>query len=135
METKPLNYVMHQVTDQKWTVAVLLLAESGFLLTVWNCDGWISVLSAFFLLSAVVWHVFVPVRFEINSSGIIRSVFGRKWFVSWKDIRAYQIRRNGLLLLPQKERFPLEPLNAFFLPVPKDLMTAVLYRFRLLAGE
>jgi len=87
------------------------------------------------LILLYVWYIFLPVRMEINNNGIIRTVLGRKRFIRWSDIRGYQIRYNGLLLLTQHERFILEPFCAFFLPVPKGLMTEVLYRFRLFVGE
>ena len=92
-------------------------------------------LAGLLLILLTVWYAFLPVRLEINNSGIIRTVLGRKWFIRWGDIRAYQIRYNGLLLLTQQRRFVLDPFCAFFLPVPKGLMTEVLYRFRLFVGE
>jgi len=135
METKPIYYSIFLVADQKWSAVVLGLVTTGVCLIAWHYCGGITLIASLLLILLTVWYIFLPVRLEINSSGIIRSVLGRKWFIRWSDIRAYQIRYNGLLLLTQQERFPLDPFCAFFLPIPKGLMTEVLYRFRLFVGE
>ena len=77
-----------------------------------------------------VWFVFVPVHFEINATGIVKRTLGRRSFIAWEDIRVYQVRRNGLLLLPRSDRYPLEAFRGFYLPIPSSLTTEVLYRFR-----
>jgi hypothetical protein len=102
---------------------------------VWHYSGGIAMGVGLLLMLLTIWYTFLPVRLEINNNGIVRSVLGRKWYIRWSDIRAYQIRYNGLLLLTQQDRFALDPFCAFFLPVPKGLMTEVLYRFRLFIGE
>ena len=114
---------------------MLGLVTTGVGLAVWHYGGGLAMGTGLLLILLTVWYIFLPVRLEINNNGIIRSVFGRKKFIRWSDIHAYQIRYNGLLLSTQSERFALEPFCAFFLPVPKGLMTEVLYRFRLFVGE
>jgi len=135
METKPIYYSVCLVIDQKWSVAVLGLVTVCVSLAAWHHGGGIVMATGLLLIFLTVWYAFLPVRLEINNNGIIRTVLGRKWFIRWGDIRSYQIRYNGLLLLTQHERFALDPFCAFFLPVPKGLMTEVLYRFRLFVGE
>jgi len=135
METKPIYYTVCLVFDQKWSAVVLGLVTAGVSLVAWQYCGGMAMVACLLLILLTVWYIFCPVRLEINASGIVRSAFGRKWFIRWSDIRAYQIRYDGLLLFTQQERFPLDPFCAFFLPVPKGLMTEVLYRFRLFIGE
>ena len=135
METKPIYYSVCLITDQKWSAAVLGLVTTGVCLLAWHYSGGIAAASSLLLILLTVWYIFLPVRLEINAGGIVRSALGRKWFIRWGDIQAYQIRHNGLLLLTQQERFVLDPFCAFFLPVPKGLMTEVLYRFRLSIGK
>ena len=114
---------------------MLGLVTTSVCLVSWNYGGeWMAVASLLLILMTI-WYIVLPVRLEINSYGIVRTALGRKWFIRWSDISGYQIRYNGLLLLAQQERFPLDPFCAFFLPVPKGLMTEVLYRFRLYVGE
>jgi hypothetical protein len=135
METKPIYYSVCLLIDQKWSVAVLGLVTTGVGLSIWHYSGGFSMVVGLLLILLTVWYAFLPVRLEINSNGIVRTAFGRKWFIRWSDIHAYQIRYNGLLLLTQQERYALEPFCAYFLPVPRGLMTEVLYRFRLFIGE
>jgi hypothetical protein len=135
METKPVYYTVRLVIDRKWDAIVLGLVTSSVCVAAWHFSGGISMIVGLLLLLLTIWYIFLPVKMEINNNGIVRSVLGRKWFIRWGDIRAYQIRYNGLLLLTQQERFALDPFCAFFLPVPKGLMTEVLYRFRLFIGE
>ena len=135
METKPIYYSVWLIADQKWSAVVLGLVTASVSLLAWHYSGVVTMLASLLLTSLTIWYIFLPVRLEINSSGIVRSVLGRKWYIRWSDIRAYQIRYNGLLLLTQQERFILDPFCAFFLPVPKGLMTEILYRFRLFIGE
>ena len=135
METKPIYYSVYLITDQKWSVAVLGLVTASVCFASWHYSGGIVAIIGLLSILLTVWHIFLPVRLEVNSNGIICSVLGRKLLIRWSDIRGYQIRHNGLLLLAQQDRFILDPFCAFFLPVPKGLMTEILYRFRLFVGE
>ena len=135
MDTKPLYYSVCLIFDQKWSAVVLGLVTACVCLAAWRFGSGLAAGAALLLILLTVWYIFLPVRMEINNNGIVRTALGRKWFIRWSDIRAYQIRYNGLLLFTQQERFPLEPFCAFFLPVPKGLMTEVLYRFRFFVGE
>jgi len=135
MDTKPIYYSICLVIDQKWSALVLGLVTTGVCLVIWHYSGGFAMIAGLLLTFMTVWYIFLPVRLEVNNSGIIRTVLGRKWLIRWSDIRAYQIRYNGLLLLTQQERYVLDPFCAFFLPVPKGLMTEVLYRFRIFVGE
>ena len=135
METKPVYYSVWLMNDQKWSAVVLGLVAASVCLVSWHYGGeWVAVFGGLLILSTVE-HLFLPIRWEINAHGIVRKAFGRKRFIRWSDISGYQIRYNGLLLLAQQDRFALDPFCAFFLPVPKGLMTEVLYRFRLFVGE
>lgn len=136
MESKPIYYSVCLFTDQKWSAAVLGLIAASVGIVVWNYGSGIAIyIGLLLLIFLTARYIFLPVRFEINSSGIIRTALRRKWYIRWSDIHHYQIRYNGLMLLAQQDRFALEPFCAIFLPVPKGLMTEVLYRFRLFVGE
>jgi len=135
METKPLYYSVCLVLDQRWSAVVLGLVTVCVCLVAWHYGNVLAATAALLLILLTVWYIFLPAQLEINSNGIIRKTLGRKWVIRWGDIRAYQIRYNGLLLLTHQERFVLDPFCSFFLPVPKGLMTEVLYRFRVFVGE
>ena len=135
METKPIYYSVLLLTDQRWSAAVLGLVMTSVCLVSWTYGGEWMAAGGMLLILLTIGYVFLPVRLEINSYGIVRTTLGRKWFIRWSDISGYQIRYNGLLLLAQHDRFALDPFCSVFLPVPKGLMTEVLYRFRLFVGE
>ena len=135
METKPIYYSVLLITDQRWSAVVLGLVMASVCLVSWTYGGEWMAAGSVLLILLTIGYVFLPVRLEINSSGIVRTTLGRKWFIRWSDISGYQIRYNGLLLLAQQDRFALDSFCAVFLPVPKGLMTEVLYRFRLFVGE
>ena len=135
MDTKPIYYTVWLVADQQWSAVAMGLVTTSVFLAAWHYGSIVAAIAGLLLIFLTLWYIFLPVKLEINSSGIVRTIFGRKWGIRWGDIRAYQIRHNGLLLLTQHERFVLDPFCSFFLPVPKGLMTEVLYRFRVNIGE
>ena len=97
METKPIYYSVYLIADQKWSAVVLGLVTAGVCLVTWHYCGGIASVSSLLLILLTIWYIILPVRMEINSNGIVRTALGRKWFIRWSDIRAYQIRYNGLL--------------------------------------
>ncbi len=128
---KPLYFSSWFLVDQKRDALFMLCVAVGIGICVWQRYGTaVYGLIALFVLLVSAWRLFVPIHFEINSDGIIHGALGRKRFISWEDVRVYRIRRRGILLLPQRDRFFLEAFRGFYLPVPPSLMTDVLYRFR-----
>ena len=135
METKPIYYTVWLVADQKWSVVVLGLVTTSVCLIAWNYGSNVMAFVSLLLILLTIWYIFVPVRLEINSHGIVRTILGRRRIIRWSDINGYQIRHNGVLILGQRDRFSLEPFCGFFLPVPNGLMSEVLHRFRNCVGE
>lgn len=132
----PIYFSSWLVVDQKWTALLLISAAVLTALIVWNYSGLLVCgILAMLLSMSVVWYIFIPVHFEINSEGIFRWSVGRKRLISWDDIQVYLVRRNGLLLLARRERFYLESIRGFFLPVPPSLKTEVLYRFQVFVDK
>ncbi|MDR3199217.1 MAG: hypothetical protein LBU34_15220 [Planctomycetaceae bacterium] len=128
---KPLYYSVWLITDQKWSAVFLFVTALFVGVIVWQYGGnlLLEFIALLFLL-ATVWRILMPVHFELNSGGIVYRSFNWNRFIAWGDIRRYQIRRNGILLLPRADRFFLEAFRGFYLPVPKPLMPEVLYRLR-----
>lgn len=128
---KPIFFTSWFIVDRKWTALLLLAFAAGIGLFAWQSFGVFSYgLGVFLILMLSLGRMFLPCRFEVNSDGILCNTLGKKRFIAWEDIRVYQIRNHGLLLLPHRDRFLLEAFRGFFLPVPASLRTEVLYRFR-----
>jgi hypothetical protein len=128
---KPLYYSVWLIADQKWNAALLFGTALVVGIIVWQYGGnLILELTALLFLLGTIWRILVPVHFELNSNGIIYRSLNRNRFIAWGDVRSYQIRRNGILLLPQTDRFFLEAFRGFYLSVPVSLMPEVLYRLR-----
>ncbi|MDR0336422.1 MAG: hypothetical protein LBI18_04960 [Planctomycetaceae bacterium] len=128
---KPLYYSVWLIADQKWNAAFLFGSALAVGILVWQCEGnWILKSVALLFLLGTICRILVPVHFELNSNGIVYRSLYRNRLLAWSDIRSYQIKRNGILLLPQTDRFFLEAFRGFYLSVPISLMPEVLYRFR-----
>lgn len=65
---------------------------------------------AYVVFAALVisaWRLWLPTRFELGSKGVIQSVLGRRRRIVWAEFARYEIRRNGVLLLADKEKSSL----------------------------
>lgn len=67
-------------------------------------------------LTITLWRTWLPVRYTLGSGGIVRSILGRRRRIPWSAIRLYEVRRTGVLLLPDVQVTPLSPLRGLFLP-------------------
>jgi hypothetical protein len=136
---KPLFYSVWMITDQKWNTALLVGVSFLVGVIVWlNGSSPLLHFMALLLFAGTMEYVFVPIRIELHSGGIVYRpflAFRRKRLISWDDIRSYQVHRNGILLLHCTDRFFLEAFRGFFLPVPSSLMPEVLYRLRIFVDK
>ena len=133
---RPLHYSVWLAVDQTGSFLLLLAFAATIGILAWHITG--SILFGLFfllLLSAMMWNVFLPIQYELNTDGVVRKVFGRKTIIAWEDIKHYRVRRDGILLFSQYERYSLEAFRGHFLPVPSSLMTEILYRFRFFVDQ
>jgi hypothetical protein len=68
------------------------------------------------LLALTLWRTLLPVTFEIGVSGVTQVVVGRRRRISWPAIRGYEVRGNGVVLVPDAEITPLSPLRGLYIP-------------------
>lgn len=61
------------------------------------------------------WRIWLPVQFEFSHKGIIQSVLGRRRRIPWTQVRRYEARRAGVLLLSDSVATPLSPLRGIFI--------------------
>lgn len=71
-------------------------------------------------LTATLWQVFVPVRYELGSLGLRRSALGRTSFLAWQAVRAYQLRPTGAVLFTRPDPTAIDLLRSVFVPCPAE---------------
>jgi hypothetical protein len=73
--------------------------------------GLITVLA----LMAASWRLWIPVRFEFGSKGILQTALGRPRRIAWGEFARYEVRRQGVLLLADPQTSPLAALRGLFI--------------------
>ena len=69
----------------------------------------------FLALILVTWRMWIPVRFKLNSRGIHQTVWLRRARLPWSRVARYVVDPNGVLLLHQKDAFPLSALRGIYI--------------------
>lgn len=88
-------------------VSWLVAYSTGLVWLGWAAAG---------MLAITLWRTLLPVTFEIGVSGVTQIIFGRRRRISWPAIRGYEVRGNGVLLVPDAEITPLSPLRGLYIP-------------------
>jgi hypothetical protein len=65
---------------------------------------------------ASMWRSLLPSTFELSGEGVDHKVLGRIRRVPWAEIRRYERRGSGLLLLPHADRSALDAFAGLYLP-------------------
>jgi hypothetical protein len=97
-----------------WPLAALALA-----LIVLVGFGTASVGNALFAATVLIvasWRIWMPVRYEVNSSGFVRSCLGRARRVSWAVVPRVEVLPNGFRLLSHPEPGLFDAWTAIFVP-------------------
>jgi hypothetical protein len=68
------------------------------------------------LLLATSWRLWLAVTYEVGVSGVTQCCLGRRRRIGWAAIRSYQVRGEGVLLVPDIQVTPLSPLRGLYLP-------------------
>ncbi|MDX1945184.1 MAG: hypothetical protein SFU86_07240 [Pirellulaceae bacterium] len=98
------------------SLLAIALAAGGSGLVGWRLGRWEAGLAAAVLLGLSLVRVWLPVRYELNSGGVIRTVFGWRRRIAWSAIRGYEQRLGGVLLLADAPATPLSPLRGLYIP-------------------
>ena len=68
------------------------------------------------VLGLAMWRFFVPTLFELNTEGVSLWLFARHRQIPWTEIRRYEVRSSGVLLLPRAEPCPVDAFRGLYLP-------------------
>jgi hypothetical protein len=98
--------------------SLLVLALAGGVVWLVNraSGRWEVAALAAAALAITLWRTWLPVRFEMGSGGIAQVILGRfKRRIPWSAIQAYDVRTDGVLLVPDAVVTPLSPLRGLYL--------------------
>ncbi|MGL6195886.1 MAG: hypothetical protein ACRC2T_13805 [Thermoguttaceae bacterium] len=125
-----IQYNFWPIWERKITALLIIIAVCAMTQVVYSLSGKLHLAlfaSAFLLMS--VWQLFVPIHVEVNTDGITRFMLGRKRKFSWQEIRNYVFQPEGVLILPNQVRFPLDAFRGIFIPIPPQYCSAIRQRF------
>lgn len=125
-----IQYRIWTLWDRKGTTLLILFSTGILCAAVYFSTEKVllCIISAVLLLGSV-WRIFIPLQYELTTTGIIRWTFGRRRDIPWSEIRSYVIQEEGILILPHRNRYPLDAFRGLFIPVPKRYRVPVHRRF------
>jgi len=82
----------------------------------WYAQNSVATLGAMGLLLFSLWRFFLPVRYDIDGSGITQSVLRRRTHIPWHAFDRCDIRKSGLQLHRTHAVAPIDALGSYFLP-------------------
>ncbi|HEX5102729.1 MAG TPA: hypothetical protein VFV87_02900 [Pirellulaceae bacterium] len=98
------------------SLLALALAGGVSWLVGWAAGRWEVGAIAAAALAFTLWQIWLPVRYEIDGRGIAQLYFGRwRRRIPWSAIRQYEVRSDGVLLVPDAAVTPLSPLRGLYL--------------------
>ncbi len=96
------------------SLALALAAGAGWL-TVWATDspGMGVVIVA--LLAVTLWRIWLPVRYQLGSGGVVQSVLGWQRRLAWLQVARYELQHNGVILFRDADGAPLAALSGVYI--------------------
>jgi len=130
MDQPVIQYRIWSLWERKFTSLVILSLTLGLMLAVYHFTGKTHLaVGVGILLLGSVWRLFVPMQFELSAEGISRWTFGYRRVIPWSNIRSYVIQKEGILILSNRTRYPLDAMRGIFIPIPRKYRIAVQRRF------
>jgi hypothetical protein len=97
-----------------WPMVALVLAV--VVLAGFETANALNALFAAAVIAVVSRRIWMPVRYEVNSSGVVRSCLGRARRASWSAVPRVEVLPNGFRLLGHPEPGPFDACTAIFVP-------------------
>ncbi len=93
--------------------------------------NWYAGVASIVALLISLWRLWVPVTFELGPRGIVQTVWGRSYRISWREFARFQVLRSGVLLLVDPRPSPLDAFRGLFVRFDgqKDDVLAVVNYF------
>lgn len=113
---KELSLVDWPLRDQPLRSAAWLLVIAAIALYAVIELGSVSfAMTAAAVMLVCLWRVWIPVRYEFGPRGITQHVLGRSRRIGWRDIARCELRRRGVLLVPDDDSSPAGALRGWFI--------------------
>ncbi len=96
------------------SLALALAAGAGWL-TVWATDSAAMGIAIVALLGVTLWRTWLPVRYQLGSSGVVQSVLGWQRRLAWLEIARYELQHEGVILFCDAEGAPLAALSGVYI--------------------
>lgn len=125
-----VRYKFWALFDRKLTCFAIFSLTVLLSLTVYLATEKIYLTFVVFgLLIGSVIPLFLPMQFEITANGIARWTLGYRQDILWSEIRSFVLQEEGILLLPNSVRYPLDAFHGIFIPIPKKYRIIAQRRF------
>ena len=85
------------------------------LFIAWRFEQWWAGVIVGVIVYAVIWRNWLPTQVTMSATGIRERCLGFERRINWTAIRAYEVRRHGLLLLPDERLTRVAPLRGLYL--------------------
>jgi hypothetical protein len=96
-------------------LAVMALSIAGLLAGA-TTGRFVWAIAVPLVLAACSWRFFVPVRYELDESGVTQQVFGWVQRAAWVDVRRFDVCAHGVMLFSHAETIPLDAFRGLYLP-------------------
>jgi hypothetical protein len=97
-EATVLNWPLWQEGLRAWGLlagSLLFAAAIG-----WKLHSGLAMAGLILAFMAILWRLWLPVRYEFRRHGIVQVVLGRRRRIPWTTIDSYRVTPSGVLLLP-----------------------------------
>ena len=71
-------------------------------------------LAAIVALLISLWRLWLPVTFELGPRGVVQTVWGRTYRISWREFSRFRVLRRGVLLLVDARSSPIDVFRGLF---------------------
>lgn len=88
--------------------------------TIWVADSSIAGLLALIVLLLTTWRIWIPVRYELDARGVQEVVWRHRSKMPWSRVTRFELDPNGVLLLHQRDAFPLSALRGIYIHSPEN---------------
>lgn len=112
------NWPLTEARRSSWWIVVAIVAIVAVAANT-NGSSPTALIGAIGLF-VTLWQFFVPVEYEVATSGLRRTALGRTRLVPWPAIRAYQFRETGAVLFQRHDPARIDVLRSLFVPFPSD---------------